>query len=42
MIVAWLATVVPKFGSVETCRLYDVAPVAAFQVSVGLIAIPVA
>ena len=33
---AWSNTVVAKLVLVETCRRYAVAPVAAFQLSVGL------
>jgi hypothetical protein len=45
VIVVWLTTVADVAGkdeSVETCNPYEVAPVEAFQVNVGLVATPVA
>lgn len=42
VIVAWLTTVVEKSETVETCNPYEVAPDEAFQLNVGLVAIPVA
>ena len=38
----WLTTVVEKDETVETCSPYDVAPLEALQVRVGLVEIPVA
>jgi hypothetical protein len=37
-----LTTVVEKLKSEETCSRYDVAPLEAFQLSIGLVEIPVA
>ena len=42
MIVSWLIKVVEKDELVETCNPYEVAPVEAFQVNVGLVVTPVA
>jgi hypothetical protein len=38
----WLMSIVEKLELLETCSWYDVAPLEAFQVNVGLGEIPVA
>jgi hypothetical protein len=38
----WFTTVVVKLELVDTCSWYEVAPVEAFQLSVGVIETPVA